>query len=250
MAFNATQVSGGADGTNPTANFSSNPTAGRLCIAYAFSRSGTAHSSHSITINSASAVTSQKAHGYDHNLGDTTERCSLSVWLWKANGDEFVQGGVQVSGDTVRLQLVETDIDYDDKQIAAVIGNGGAAGFTSLSTGTTADVGSGSDYELISLIGWKNGATSFSDAVSAWTNGLTTVGSHIAGSHGRSITIAFDEDTAGGTKESTASMTYGADAANGGAAIMIVLEPAGAGGGGGGLSIPVAMHNYRRRRAA
>lgn len=234
-----------ADGLDPTATFASTPTDGNLLVAIAFSRSGTASANHTI---SGSGWTKRIAR--DTELANASFRRSLSVWSKVAGAAEPT--GIQVTGDTVRLvtQEFSTDVSvtwtFEQK---ADNDNGTTNDATSIATGTTASVGAG-DLLLVGVLGERVGAILATIGVSWASENLTnnfSSGEEDTNDGGRHIATAWLQQTTGGTKASTATLSGGTQ--NTGLSAGIVVFSAAAAGATGQPyrkrtgGIPFMTHN-------
>ena len=225
ITFSRAQTTKSADGANPTATFDSTPSEGNLIVAACFSRSGNSTTTHSI---SGSGWTKRIAR--DTQLADSSYRRSISVWTKAAGASEAT--AIQISGDTVRLVIqeftagesgatwtFEDSVDND---------NGATANATTIATGTTDSIGAG-DLLLIGIGGSKCGPDTSQQSFS-WDNLGEAQSFDTTDSYTRMVGVAFGQESASGTRTSTATLGGGATANSGLSAAIIVFKLVASGG--------------------
>ena len=193
-----------AFGDPASATFGSTPAEGNLLVVSAMERSGTGHANFTIT---GSGWT--KFEGHDVELGNSSARRASALW-WKTAGASEPTN-IQIdngTGNTKRVLIQEfNDSDGGAWTLEASTSNdnGTTTSAGSISTGTTASVGSGALLVLGALFVREGDSTLI--GTPSWDNDLASATYSADGLNTRGVGSAFVEKSASGTYESTASFT-------------------------------------------
>lgn len=220
--------------TNPsTPTLGSTPTEGNLLVVMATERSGTSHTA--FTINGTGWT---KVIGQDNELTDSQARISLAVWIKKAGAAEPTSVSIDNgTANNIRATIMEIApseaVETFTLVASAGQGSGAQGSGGSPESGPTSDpsVAAG-NYLVIALAGWREQGHATTRITNVtWTGSMdstTTVGS---AANGQVHSIAFKDDTTGGTYQFDVSWTSADDDEDENITAVLVIE-ADTGGGG------------------